>query len=133
VVVTNAPYSYNFQGGVKPDGTMEKSLAEIYGVDPGDEVRRELGAFLSATYRKTVFSNVDYRTRLDLMSDFERHAENIDIYWTNGVTMSVNKWLKVSYNFDLIYDDDVKIFGDNRNVPAIQMKSILGVGVAVGF
>jgi hypothetical protein len=44
--------------------------------------------------------------------------------------MKVNNWLIVNYNFDLIYDDDVKLFGVNHDKAATQMRSQLGVGFA---
>jgi hypothetical protein len=81
-----------------------------------------------------VAKNVMLRSRLDALSDFNNHEDlNANVYWTNTFTMSVNKWLKVTYNFDLIYDDQIKYFGDTKNADAVQMKSILGVGLAVGF
>jgi hypothetical protein len=36
--------------------------------------------------------------------------------------------MSANYNLDLIYDDDVRIFGPNRNGAALQLKSILGIG-----
>ena len=134
VLVTNAPYSLQNQGGIKPDGTREKTLAEIYGVDPAERSRTDIGALLSTTFNKTIAKNVAYRARLDVLSDVKNHQDiNASVYWTNTFTMSVNKWLKVNYNFDLIYDDQVTYFGDHKNEDAVQMKSILGVGLAVGF
>jgi hypothetical protein len=47
--------------------------------------------------------------------------------------MKVNNWLSVNYNFDLYYDDHVRMFGENKDNPGTQMKSILGVGLAAKF
>ncbi|HVG12131.1 MAG TPA: DUF3078 domain-containing protein [Flavisolibacter sp.] len=134
MLVTNGPYSLVHQGGLKPDGTTERTLASIYGVDPQERSRTDIGALLSTTFNRKVAKNVLYKTRLDVLSDFKRHQDlNANVYWTNTLNMSVNKWLKVTYNFDLIYDDQIRYFGDNKNDDAVQMKSILGVGLAVGF
>lgn len=134
VMVTNAPYSLVNQGGIKPDGTTEKTLAEIYGVNVEERSRTDAGILLSTTFNRKVAKNVMLRSRLDALSDFNNHEDlNANVYWTNTFTMSVNKWLKVTYNFDLIYDDQIKYFGDTKNADAVQMKSILGVGLAVGF
>ncbi|RYY98961.1 MAG: DUF3078 domain-containing protein [Chitinophagaceae bacterium] len=134
VIVSNNPYSFNYQGGVKPTGETERSLADIYSVDPGKTSRFEFGPMISAQYNRNIFKNVHYRTRFDLSYDFTQSDKNgTDIYWTNNITMSVNKWLKVVYNYDLIYDANVKFFGKSRNQSAAQMRSILGVGVGVGF
>lgn len=77
--------------------------------------------------------NVHYRTRVDINANVLEWIYNIDVYWTNTVDMKVNKWLMVKYTFDLIQDDDVKMFGPNKNVSGVQLKSMLGVGLAAKF
>jgi hypothetical protein len=47
--------------------------------------------------------------------------------------MKVNKLLGVTYNFDLIYDDDVRIFGPTGKAPRTQIKSLLSVGITAKF
>lgn len=159
VVVTNQPKSYYFQGAVIPDSVKgpstpayETPLSVFYGVDPAREVRTEVGAFASVKFNKEVMKNVTYNSRLDLYSNYlksynfqvtgpdqlaitktDRSPEKIDVFWTNLVVMKVNKFLNVTYNFDLIYDDDVKQFGPNKNVAAAQLRSLLAVGVAAKF
>ena len=134
VIVTNEPYSLVYQGGVKPDGSTERPLAQLYGVNPEREVRFETGLLLSALFKKEVIKNVMWKTRVDFNNDIiEEEPFQIDVYWTNTIGMTVNKWLKVNYNFDLYYDDDVRMFGANKTSPAAQLKSILGVGVGIKF
>jgi hypothetical protein len=145
VIVTNGPYSYLYQGGVIPGGGQETPLANLYGVDPEKEVDFQLGAFISARYQNELFKNVFYTTRLDLYSNYLRPSvpnsqgvrqakpQNIDIFWTNTLSLKVNKWLAVTYNFDLIYDDDVRQFGESGKSPATQMRSALSIGVATKF
>jgi hypothetical protein len=133
-IVTNNPYSLRYQGGIKPDGTQERTLADIYNIDPVEKTRQDAGFLLSTTFNRKIAKNVMYRTRLDALVDVNNNTNGAtDVYWTNTFTMSVNKWLKVNYNYDLVHDKDVKYFGDNKNESALQMKSILGVGLAVGF
>jgi hypothetical protein len=132
VVVTNSPYSLVNQGGIKPDGTNERTLANMYGVDPARQVRFETGLHLTAFFKKEILKNVNWKTRLEANQDIlESTPGNVDIYWTNTINMSVNKWLQVNYNFDLYQDDNVRMFGPDKNLPAVQMKSLLGVGLAV--
>lgn len=133
VVTTNRPYSYNYQGGLKPDGSTERSLAEKYGVDPVRKVDGEIGAMTSVAYaKKELFKNVGFRARLDVFSDYvDREPWNMDVFLNSLVTMKVNNWLAVTYSFDMIYDDDQKQFGALRNKPAAQLHSMLGVGVGV--
>lgn len=145
IIVTNNPYSYVNQGGVFPTGEVETALATNYGVDPGQKVRIEVGAFVSANFNKEIIKNVTYISRLDLYSNYlkvKRPGEtgegtsrplNVDVFWTNTINMKVNKWLNVTYQYDLIYDDNVRQFGPNKNSAAAQMRSLLGVGFAAKF
>ena len=130
IVFTNRPYSFNYQGGVKPDGTQEIPLAWHYNVDPERKVRYDLGFLLSAKIQCDVAKNVNYRTRVDAYSNYLDDPQNIDVFWNNNFYLKVNKWLMVNYSFDLIYDDDVRLFGPAKNESATQLRSQLGVGVA---
>jgi hypothetical protein len=134
VIVTNAPYSLVYQGGVKPDGSTERTLADLYGVSAGKQVRVEAGLFFSATYKKELMKNVYWNTRVDVNSDFTRDDPfNLDVYWTNRIAMTVNRWLRVNYNFDLYKDNDVRMFGRDKNETAVQLKSILAIALSVSF
>jgi hypothetical protein len=155
VFVINDPNIYYFPNGVIPiadGGGFELPLAALYGVDPARKVRAELGAFVSANFAKEIFKNISYKSRLDLYSnylksyrytatgpnqlDIEKQdvkPQNVDIYWTNLIVMKINKFLNVTYNFDLIYDDDVRQFGPQKTSAATQIRSLLAVGVSLTF
>ena len=133
ILFTNQPYSFNYQGGVKPDGSQEIPLSWHYNVDPVRKVRFELGALVSLKYKCDVAKNITYSTRADFFSNYVDDPQNIDVFWTNVLHMKVNNWLIVNYNFDLVYDDDVKLFGENHNKAATQLRSQLGVGFAARF
>ena len=130
ILFTNRPYSFNFQGGVKPDGSQEIPLSWHYNVDPVRKVRFELGALISLKYKREIAKNITYSTRADFFSNYVDDPQNIDVFWSNVLHMKVNNWLIVNYNFDLIYDDDVKLFGVKHNKAATQLRSQLGVGFA---
>ena len=133
VVFTNRPYSFNYQGGVKPDGSQEIPLSWYYNVDPVRKVRFELGGLLSVKFKHEIAKNVTYRTRVDFFSNYVDDPQNIDVFWNNYFYLKVNKWLMVNYNFDMIYDDDVRLFGPLKNHTAAQLRSQLGVGFAASF
>ena len=50
---------------------------------------------------------------------------------TNALTAKVARILAFNWNLDLIYDDDVRLFGKENTSPALQLKSIIGVGLQV--
>lgn len=109
------------------------SLIGFYGIEPGKKSRLEAGAYLSANFKKEIMKNVVYQSRLDLYSNYLHKPKNIDVFWTNVIGMKVNKLLGVTYNFDLIYDDDVRIFGPTGKAPRTQIKSLLSVGITAKF
>ena len=133
IVFTNRPYSFSYQGGVKPDGSQEIPLSWHYNVDPVRKVRFETGALVSIKYKAEIVKNVTYSTRADFFSNYIDDPQNIDVFWSNVAHLKVNNWLIVNYNFDLIYDDDVKLFGPDNNKAATQLRSQLGVGFAARF
>lgn len=106
-------------------------LAELYGVEPGRTYRYEIGGFLTANYNKELAKNISYKGRLDLFSNYRNNPANIDVFFTNLLALKVNKWLQVTYNLDIIYDDDaLKPEGSRWGT---QIKSLLGVGFATSF
>jgi hypothetical protein len=134
VATTNSPYSFAYQGGVKPDNTIERSLASMYGVDPEKKVRFEAGPFVSAKFKKELVKNVMFHSRLDLFSDLTNEEPmNVDVFWNNSFGLSVNKWLQTSLRIDVIYDDNVTMFGRNKTSPAAQLNSMFGLGATAKF
>lgn len=112
---------------------MNDSLSSIgsYGVNPGEHVKNEIGAFASITYNKKVRENITYIGKLDLFSNYKSHPENIDLMMNNMLTFQISKILSASFGVDLIYDDDIKLFGKNNDSPALQIKQVMGVGLTV--
>lgn len=111
------------------------SLSSVgaYGVDPGKKIKTEFGAFASANYIKEFNKIVSFKSRLDLFSNYLHNPQNVDVYWVNMLNMKLNKYLSLTYGLDLIYDDDVRMFGPNKNSPATQLRSMLGLGFLVKF
>lgn len=131
VLVTNGPYSYFYPGGIKPDGSTEVPLAELFGVDPARKVDFQFGAFLSANFNKELVKNVIYTSRLDLYSNYLDKAQNVDIFWTNNLAFKVNKWLVVTYQWNVAYDDNFT--PPEKNGPRTQFLGNLGIGFTAKF
>ena len=159
VIVANDPRSYLFPGAVIPDSLrtpggpqFETPLAVLYGVDPQRKVRTEVGGFASVNFNKEIVKNIVLKSRLDLYSNYlsttrfavtgpdqlaitkiGSNPEKVDIFWTTLIAMKVNRFISVTYNFDLIYDDDVRQFGTNKSSAGTQIRSLLGVGFSAQF
>lgn len=107
------------------------SAKGLYGVDPGKKSATQIGAYASINYAKNLNKIVAYKGRLDLFSNYQHNPQNIDLFMTNMFSAKLSKVLSATWSLDLIYDDDVKLFGSNKNSPGLQLKSLLGVGLLV--
>lgn len=141
-IVTNQPYSYLAQGGVYK-GTVEDPLARLYNVSPTKQHRGDFGLFAVASVSCDLMKNISYKARLEVFGNYITSYKdalpgrfaNFDMFMTNEVSFNVNKLVKVKYNLDLMYDNDIKqpnnkaFTNANRSV-GLQMLSTLGVGVS---
>lgn len=115
---------------VRDDSLSAKGL---YGVTPGKKTKSEFGAFVSAEYLKDLNKTVSYKGRLDLFSNYKHNPEKVDVFMSNLFSAKLSKILSATWNLDLIYDDDVRLFGSDGKSPAWQIKSLVGVGLMVKF
>jgi hypothetical protein len=92
-----------------------------FGVKSGDKSNFEFGAFLTAKYNKSITKWATYNGRLDLFSNYRHNPQNVDVYFTNLLSMKFNSWLGSNLSLDIVYDDDV--------IKKTQMKEILGLGL----
>jgi hypothetical protein len=102
-----------------------------YGVKQGSHHINQNGAFATIGYQKSFNKFVSYKGRLDLFSNYNNNPQNIDVFMTNVLSAKVAKILAFSWNVDMIYDNDVQLFGKANTSPALQLKSIIGIGLQV--
>jgi Protein of unknown function (DUF3078) len=102
-----------------------------YGVTPGKKSNLEIGAFATINYMKELNKNVTYKARLDLFSNYKKNPQNIDVFMSNILNIKLSKAFAATWGVDLIYDDDVRLFGVNKNGAALQVKSLVGIGILV--
>lgn len=111
------------------------SAAGAFGVEENKNIRTEVGGYVRANFQKEVMENVRLATTLGLFSNYLEKPQNIDVNFDLMVLMKVNKFITVSLNTNLIYDDDITITNDKDgdgdfevNGPRVQFKQILTVG-----
>ncbi|MCO6497564.1 MAG: DUF3078 domain-containing protein [Chitinophagaceae bacterium] len=109
------------------------SALGAYGVEPGKRSKSEFGAFASVTYQKKFTDKITYSGRLDLFSNYKHNPQNIDLMMTNMATFKVSKAFGFNVGLDLIYDDDVRLFGASKNKPGLQIKQVIGAGLTVNL
>lgn len=111
------------------------SRASAYGVDSGKRSRFEFGAFISTTYNTNISKSANYKSRLDLFSNYLRRPQDISIYWTSILSVKVTRLISMNLSLDLIYDNDIKSVHDDGTPggPALQLKEVMGIGLAYKF
>ncbi|MFT4154895.1 DUF3078 domain-containing protein [Parafilimonas sp.] len=102
-----------------------------YGVDSGKHFLSQIGAFGTVTLNTNFSKSITFNSRIDLFSNYEHNPFNVDVYFTNLFTAKFSKRFAVTWNVDMIYDDDTRIFGPNEDGPRLQLKSVVGIGVAL--
>jgi Protein of unknown function (DUF3078) len=113
------------------------SLASVgaYGVDSGQHVRTELGAFTSVTYLKKISASAVYSGRLDLFSNYLHNPQDISVYWTNLLAVKVTKLIAITITLNVIYDNDIKTVKSDGTAggPAPQIQEVMGLGLSLKF
>ncbi len=127
---------------------FDQTLADAgaYGVDPGKNIRAELGGTVAATFDKEIFENVQLKSNLMLFSNYMKNPDKIDVNWENTINMKINSVLSANLFNQLIYDYDVRFDvvddagtpildgnGDPVTEDKVQFKNILGIGISYKF
>lgn len=93
----------------------------LYGNALDQTMRVEAGFNTTATFDKDIFENVHLKSALNLFGAFNQ-IENPDVRWENLLTMQVNSWLTVNFEYVTFYDRDI--------TTKVQTKQVLSTGVA---
>jgi hypothetical protein len=118
------------------------SLASIgaFGVDEGKNVRAEFGGSAKLGVNWEVMKNVTYKSTLELFSNYANNPGNIDVNWDNLLAIKANKHITTTLSVTMLYDDDIKISGDDNgdgiidfNGPRVQLKQVFNLGIQYKF
>lgn len=107
----------------------------MFGVDPGDKFKAEMGSYLKSMYKTQLMENVGLVTKLDLFTAYDSSFGNVDVDWDVLINMKINKYLTAMLNTTLKYDDDIAYIDDKgvKHGPRVQFKEIFGIGLAYKF
>lgn len=104
---------------------------DLFGVEPGKNIRAEGGSNLSIALHQNIVENIRIKSNLDLFSNIEKF-QNVDVNFQALLYLRVNDYIKSTISSQLIYDDDINITRDDGSVgPAIQFKNVINVGFSV--
>lgn len=107
----------------------------------GEMLRSEFGGYLKFTFKKDIFKNVNFATKLELFSNYLKDPQNIDVLWENILTLKVNKYFNASVTTNMIYDHDIPVPVERTingvvtpgTGPRLQFKEVLAIGVSYKF
>lgn len=116
----------------------ELSNRGAFGVEPGRNIRNEMGIFVSNAWKKEIYTNIIFENRLSLFTDYFNNFGNIDVDWLVNFDLIVNKYVRANIQCNLVYDHDIKateiIDGQKVTIgPKVQLKQLLGVGMVYSF
>jgi hypothetical protein len=112
--------------------SREIALLGSYGLDTGRRWQVVPGAYVSLGIKSDLLKNViTYSGRADFFSDYSRNPQNIDLDIANYLNFKITKYISASYSLDMIYDDNIKLFGPDHNSPALQVRSAIGIGLSM--
>lgn len=111
-------------------------------VKHGKKSRGEFGGYLRLTFNKSDFEaeilkNLSISSKADFFSNYAKNPQNVDVSWETQIAMKVNKYITLSLQTHLIYDDDINIpvgtyaDGSVKYSKRVQFKEIAGVGVMI--
>ncbi len=114
-------FSQRFGLAAKETIVAIEELREVYGNDIDEALRLEGGFDLFSQLDKEIVQNVTLQSSLGLFFGFSQLDEP-DVRWENLITMKVNSWLTVNFEFVTFYDLDIS----NK----AQFKQVLSTGVS---
>lgn len=106
------------------------SNAGAYGVSVGKKSRIELGAYTNIGAKFSIAKNVTYQANANLFMNYKT-LNKIDVFFDNLISMKVNNFIVTTFNYTLLYDDDIKTNKNDGTIigPKLQRKSVLTVGL----
>jgi len=101
------------------------SAAGAYGVDPGENLRYELGMGVNAYYKFDLMKNISMENILNLYSNYLEKPENVDVDYQMNMVMTINKYISANFGLNLFYDDNA--------LKDLQVKEVFGLGFNAKF
>ena len=115
-------FTQRFGFAAKETAIAIRRLRPLYGNARGEALRFEAGLEARSELERELFENVVLESGLSLFAAFN-NPDSPDARWENLVTMKVNDWLGVNFEFVTLYDRDIS--------EDLQLREVLSLGVTV--
>ncbi len=95
------------------------------------DTETNIGGYARLKYKQEIWTNVSLESKFEAFSNYQKDEkkdlkpQNIDLIWTNLLSMKVNEYLSANFSFEMAHDDNV----DTKS----QFKEVLGIGLAYKF
>ena len=112
---------------------VEKAVYDDLGnvIKKGKQRRDELGSYLKLRFNKEIMKNIEFKSRLELFSNYMKNPQNIDVNAEVIFLFKINKWFTSTLQGNVLYDDDIAIRDSKgKTGPRTQFKSLLGIGIS---
>jgi hypothetical protein len=113
---------------------LDDSLSKVgvYGVKPNRTAYYELGTSMTATYNKSIATNITLSMNMSVFSNLLVNPENADISANINVNFKVTKYISSNLNLQMRYDDDTKNINPDKG-PALQFMQVLSLALSYNF
>lgn len=103
-------------------------------ITAGKRFRGEFGGFVKVKYVKDLTTTLNFKSNLELFSNYLNNPGNVDVFWDNLLSLKIVKYITVAYNAIVIYDNDIMITDvDGNTGPRTQFKSVLSANFSYKF
>ncbi|MDX2127758.1 MAG: DUF3078 domain-containing protein [Chloroherpetonaceae bacterium] len=121
--------------GARTIFVLDKNLSDVgaFGVTPGSSILFEGGMNLNALFKKDVFENVLFQSRLNVFGAYT-HLQTLVVMWESLLVMKVNKFINVTAALDVFYDEKVVVQRSDGTVgPSTQLRNLFALGILYKF
>ena len=101
------------------------SDAGAFGIDPGEKVKWETGAFLMASTNQTLAENLNLISSLDMFTPYSENFGKVNMNWNILLNYKFHKMFTATLNTTIRYYD--------AEITKIQFKEIFGLGLTYTF
>lgn len=118
-----APISYNLKTCIDPEINPTQ-----FNIHEGDKIHNEIGSSAELNFNAKIFSNVTYKTRLFLFSDYKYFQGD----WENTLNFQFNRFFSTQIYAHLRYDSSYPSI-EGSSWHKWMLKEILSVGLSYNF
>ncbi|MFP4024095.1 MAG: DUF3078 domain-containing protein [Thiohalospira sp.] len=109
-----------------------------FGVGADEKIRKEIGAYIKAIWKYDITKDIHMENKINFFTNYIDNPQNVDIDWELNLKMQLTRYIQMSINTHLIYDDDVDIpvFENGEQVgvtKGLQFREVIGVGFSYNF